>query len=182
MGEINLPQQLAKGFGVQRIKKSSTKVDLTPMVDLGFLLITFFMVSTAWTKPRVQPINLPADGSSTVLGKSAALTLIALEQNKVWYYSGDINSAIQEKQFGIVSINYGDEIGNLIRRKQVALDRNPLIKRGRDELTILIKPTKESTLQNLVSLFDEMKINSVDTYMLTEPDSSELRMARQHKN
>ena len=182
MGEINLPQQLAKGYGVKRLKKSSTKVDLTPMVDLGFLLITFFMVSTAWKKQRVQPINLPADGPSTILGKSAALTLIPLDHNRVWYYSGDTNSALVENQSGNISLTTGDEIGNLIRKKQLALDRNPLIRKGRHELYILIKPTEQSTLQNLVSLFDEMKINDVDNYMLTEPDSIELRIAPQHVN
>ena len=48
-----------KGGGKVRSKKSNAKVDLTAMVDLAFLLITFFMLTTSLSKPQSMDLGLP---------------------------------------------------------------------------------------------------------------------------
>lgn len=71
-----------------RSHKSSTKIDMTPMVDLGFLLITFFMLTTTLAKPVIMQLNMPEkDGElSSQVRCSESLTVVLDEQNKVFYY------------------------------------------------------------------------------------------------
>src|ERR1700722_11723857 len=100
MAEINISTQKSK-VGVKGAKKLSTKVDLTPMVDLGFLLITFFIVTTTWSQPNAMPLNMPTNGDSTNLAKSAALTIIATANDKIFYYNGDLDEATKNNNYGI---------------------------------------------------------------------------------
>src|SRR5207342_2642059 len=78
-----------KGPGVKRSKKLSTRVDLTPMVDLGFLLITFFIFTTTMSLPKSMKINLPADSSNPNLSpESGTITLIPSGNNHLFFYEG----------------------------------------------------------------------------------------------
>src|SRR5687768_12504833 len=72
--------------GVARMKKHSLKTDMTPMVDLGFLLIAFFIMTTELNKPVVTRLNMPHDGPSIPLAMSNALTVLLGDNNTVYYY------------------------------------------------------------------------------------------------
>src|SRR6267378_946675 len=79
-----------KGPGVKKSKKLSTRVDLTPMVDLGFLLITFFIFTTTMSKPRTMRLFLPKDSPNpNVVKKSAVLTILLGKNNLIYYYEED---------------------------------------------------------------------------------------------
>jgi biopolymer transport protein ExbD len=72
-------------------KKVSTKVDMTPMVDLAFLLVTFFMLTTTFSKPQTMEVNMPEKNQKDEKMKVAetrTTTLILSENNKIYYYSG----------------------------------------------------------------------------------------------
>src|SRR5580700_9358358 len=88
MGEISTPATARKSRGVRKSKKLSTRVDLTPMVDLGFLLITFFIYSTTLTRPTAMRLILPADGTPTNRGESSVITLLLGKNNSIYYYEG----------------------------------------------------------------------------------------------
>src|SRR5579863_9445408 len=130
MDQVNISPQKSK-TGVKRAKKRSTKVDLTPMVDLGFLLITFFIVTTTWSQPKSMPLIMPADGDSTNLAKSVALTLIATGNNKIFYYHGDLKEAMKTSNYGISNFSPISGIQEIVQEKQIELEKS--FKGGRKE-------------------------------------------------
>jgi len=178
MAEITSTASNGRRPGVRRTKKLSPRVDLTPMVDLGFLLITFFMVSTSWSKPKAAVVRMPADGKPMELGASAALTLVALAGDSIFYYNGELQQSLKEGSFGITGYRQQGGIGDIIRQKQLALDRS--CKGGRKEMMLMIKPAAASSYQDVVSLLDEALINDVKRYALIDLPSEELITIRSH--
>src|SRR6188508_1902508 len=84
--------------GKKRAKKMSTKIDMTPMVDLAFLLLTFFMLTTTFNKPQTMEINMPTNEKTpdpTELPASKALTVILGKNDKVYYYQGLNDGKVQ---------------------------------------------------------------------------------------
>lgn len=159
-----------KQAGVPRSKKLSTRVDLTPMVDLGFLLITFFIFTTTMSTPKAMDLYMPDDTkpvkSPTNVGETAALTILPVSGNKVFYYHGYLEGAMKTGAWGITSFSVKDGIGQVIRDKQQAMDR---FKPGfRKDLTLMVKPTAVATYEDIVSVLDEVAINLVDHYALMD--------------
>jgi hypothetical protein len=175
MAELTIQAGHTRRKGVRRSKKSSTRVDLTPMVDLGFLLITFFILTTTWSKPHATNLNMPAKGDSSSVGRESALTLVALGGNKVFYYHGDLGTALKEGRFGITGYNLNGGIGDIIREKQAAMDRS--YKGGRKEMMLLFKPTPEASYKNVIALLDEALINQVKRYAFEDLTPEEKRSA-----
>ncbi|MBS1665796.1 MAG: biopolymer transporter ExbD [Bacteroidetes bacterium] len=164
---------------LSRGKKLSTKVDLTPMVDLGFLLTTFFMVSTAWTKPKVTSLNMPADGDSTTLSEKVVLTLLAGSDNNIYYYPGHLDQSLKEGSGGITGYSIQNGIGEIIRQKQSWMDQ--YYKGGRKEMMVLIKASSDASYENLVSLLDEMLINQVGKYAIVDISEEEKNLLKEKK-
>ncbi|MES1224672.1 MAG: biopolymer transporter ExbD [Bacteroidota bacterium] len=158
--------------GVRRSKKLSTKVDLTPMVDLGFLLITFFVFTTSMSKPKAMKMILPAgDSSTTQTGESTTLTVIPVSNNKVFYYHGNLAGALASNTYGTTTFSISNGIGDIIRQKQIALSRNPKFKK--DDLMLIIKPSVNSSYQNVVNALDEVLINKLEHYAFVDLDPVE---------
>jgi biopolymer transport protein ExbD len=182
MAELNMQSHSRGKRGkARRAKKLSTRVDLTPMVVLGFLLITFFIVTTTWSKPKAMNFILPADGPPTLAPQSASLTIIPLEGDKVFYYHGDLQNAIQYHQYDTCNFSFDKGIGDIIRKKQFELDNNTTFKTGRKEMIVMIKPTAGSDFKNFVKIFDEMRINDVGRYALVEIDENEKKLLAEKK-
>jgi hypothetical protein len=104
-------------------------------------------------------------------GNTAALTLVALKDDQIFYYNGALDQSLKEGSFGITSYNQLNGIGDIIRRKQLAMDRS--YKGGRKEMMLLIKPSPESNYQNVVGLLDEALINDVKRYALVDLPTAE---------
>ncbi|HTI11705.1 MAG TPA: biopolymer transporter ExbD [Puia sp.] len=173
MAELTIQAGHTRKRGGRRSKKSSTRVDLTPMVDLGFLLITFFILTTTWSKPHATNLNMPAKGDSSAVGREAALTLVALGNDKIFYYHGDLGQALKEGRFGITGYNINGGIGDIIREKQAAMDRS--YNGGRKEMILLFKPTPEASYKNVISMLDEALINQVKRYAFEDLTPEEKR-------
>jgi biopolymer transport protein ExbD len=166
MAEITTQAGSNHKRGSRRSKKLSTRVDMTPMVDLGFLLITFFVLTTTWSKAHVTKLNMPADGPASTIGNSAALTVIPVAGNKLFYYHGELSEALRNGSYGTTGYGLNSGIGDIIREKQVAMDQS--YKGGRKELMLLIKPSPEASYGNVVRLLDETLINAVTRYALVD--------------
>lgn len=161
-----------KGPGVKKAKKLSTRVDLTPMVDLGFLLITFFIFTTTMSQPTAMKLFLPKDTDKpeeqNKLKESAALTVMPGKQNHVYYYEGLDPTKIQTSNFKAI--------------RDVILDK----KRRTDakDFMIIIKPTQDATYKNTVDLLDEMTIDGVKRYALVDitPDEYKIVVLTEQAN
>ncbi|MEA5458361.1 biopolymer transporter ExbD [Arcicella sp. LKC2W] len=165
MAEISQDGGGKKG-GKKRSKKASTKIDMTPMVDLGFLLITFFMLTTTLAKPVVMELNMP-DKTETEekspVKMSETLTVIP-DAEKVYYYQGlptDATTQLQKTDYSNKGI------------RTVLFD---LKKRIGDNFTIVIKASKGAKYKNMVDLLDECVITGNKRYAILEidPDSEAL--------
>jgi len=148
-----------KGPGVKKGKKLSTRVDLTPMVDLGFLLITFFIFTTTMSQPTAMRLFLPKDTDKpeeqNKLKASGALTLMLGNNDRVYYYEGEL--APDGSNFKGASYK---EIRDVIINKKKST--NP------KDFMVVIKPNKEASYKNVVDALDEMTINEVKRYAMVE--------------
>lgn len=165
-----------KGPGVKKGKKLSTRIDLTPMVDLGFLLITFFMFTTTLAKPKTMEINMPykdknlTEEEKNKLKASAAMTILLSKDHRIYYYEGIGDNPEQAPDLKVTGFKAKDGIRDALIAKKKLVDG--LKQSGalgpKDEMTVLIKPDSTSTYSDLVNMLDEMSINDVRTYAIID--------------
>ncbi len=162
-----------KGGKKVRSKKMSTRVDLTAMVDLGFLLITFFMLATTMNKPKTMEVNKPAkeeDKDKKVeppIKMSKTATLMLGARNKCYaYVSPDEIDASTE--ITLDSLDYSPTgLRKFIQRRQKEVQEQW---GDKDQLFVMIKPLPGSNVKNIVDVLDEMTINDVKRYAILEPN------------
>src|SRR5437588_12750358 len=77
---------------------SSLRIDMTPMVDLGFLLISFFIFTTTLSEKKAMSLIVPTDGNPMKLGSKNALTILLAKGNHVYAYQGMWNQAVQQNE------------------------------------------------------------------------------------
>ncbi len=171
MAELDTSGGGKKKGGKVRSKKQSTRVDLTAMVDLAFLLITFFMLTTTLAKPQAMDVAMP-DKSEKIdnleVADNRSMTILLGKDNKLIWFMGQIDAPLE----GPTVENYGK---NGVR--QILLEKVKKIpeltgdpKKG---LIVLIKPAETSKYLNLVDILDEMKITKVPSFAIvdiTDPD------------
>jgi biopolymer transport protein ExbD len=155
-----------KGPGVKKAKKMSTRVDMTPMVDLGFLLITFFIFTTTMSQPTAMNLFMPKDvdkpEEQNKVKESGAFTIMLGKEDVVYYYEGLDPTKIQTATFKTIR----DEI---IRKKQ---NTNP------EDLVVIIKPTVDATYKNTVDILDEMTINEIKRYAMVDISDTEYQLVK----
>jgi biopolymer transport protein ExbD len=158
-----------KGPGVKKSKKLSTRVDLTPMVDLGFLLITFFIFTTTMSQPTAMKLYLPKDADKpedqNKAKESGVITILLGKDDNVFYYEGQLdNSASNFKSTTF------KEIRNVILDKKA---RTP-----EKDLVVVLKPSEECTYRNVVDILDEMAINVCKRYALVDISPVEAQLVK----
>jgi len=197
-----------KGPGVKKAKKQSTRVDMTPMVDLGFLLITFFIYTTTMSTPNTTKLSMPKKEEDKTkemeVVKSGLLTILLGETN-VYYYEGELDATganfmtssfptpaspgirkvIQDKRAQVIAAHTHNEACKKIwekndERKDGALpDEQACLDR---DLVIVIKPDTKAKYGRAVDILDEMNINAVQRYAIidiTPQEQTVLELARQ---
>ncbi|MEO6541523.1 MAG: biopolymer transporter ExbD [Ferruginibacter sp.] len=141
-----------KGPGVKKSKKLSTRVDLTPMVDLGFLLLTFFVFTTTMAQSTAMPMNEPKDDPNQQLKvkNSGAMTILLGKGNQVYYYYGQLMPETISQDFK--STNFKGIRALILEKKK----STPI-----DDLMYIIKSDEKSTFKNAIDILDEMTISAV---------------------
>jgi biopolymer transport protein ExbD len=151
MAEINSSSSGGRGAGKTRRLRASTRIDMTPMVDLAFLLLTFFMLTTEFSKHYVMPLTVPAQpdnpGQVPLINGKRVLTVVLGPHDKVHWYMGEEGPA---------TVTSMRNIRNVLLEKRAQVD----------SLYVMIKPSAKSRYQNMVDVLDEMAITEIKHFSL----------------
>ncbi len=179
-------------------KKQSTRIDMTPMVDLGFLLLTFFILTTTFGKPQIMELNMPVpEQENADRTKFQDPMTILLDKGKMYYYmgvftpeappaltkvslnDGTLRSEVLEKnktvyqkvralQREFQKANYTGEELK-VKREELRTNTNEIKKdKSNKGLLVIIKPTADAEYKDVVVLLDEMNICNVVNYALVD--------------
>ena len=170
MAEVQVKDNSGNG-GKVRSKKQAPHVDLTPMVDLAFLLITFFMLVTTFNKPNVMDLGLPAKPKPdapkpppTEIDLSNSISLIIGKDNRIFYHQLD-QAGLNEQTLQETSFDREGITKVIEQAKAKAKDQT--------KFTVIIKPTDDAVYKNFVDILDEMAITKNEIYGITDVKSWE---------
>lgn len=192
MAEMQVEDKGKKGKKPKQ-KKHGTRVDLTPMVDLGFLLITFFMLTTSMLKPQTMEISVPSkdkvqEEDQNKVKASQAITILLGKENKLFYYFGTeeegVDPELTETDYSsegirkmLIQKNYdvmkqveelkGDKANKKVSEEDYTKKLSEY-KASKTAPIILIKASDESNYKNLVDVLDEMQICNIGRYAIVD--------------
>jgi biopolymer transport protein ExbD len=173
--------------GGKKAKKLSTRVDMTPMVDLGFLLITFFVFTATMSSPTTLDLNMPKDikkqEDQTEVKESSVLTIMLGKADQVYYYEGKLVVDATGNNFKQTTFKGIRDI--IVNKKKEVMDRyyqspnpeceakakaegKPVSNCADKDFVVIIKPSDDATYRNTVDILDEMTINQVRTYAMVK--------------
>ena len=164
-----LAQSSGKSGG-KHVKRIPVRVDLTAMVDLAFLLITFFMLTTSFQKPRKMEVVMPAAGPPGAVSDKTTMTICLGAKNQAVYYLGMAGKPLTTPKL----TGYG--IG--IRTAIVEMSKQVLASTGKS-MMILIKPAEHSVYENLVDALDEINITKVPSYAIATISAKDIDMLKE---
>lgn len=169
-----------------RPERKILRVDFTPMVDMNLLLITFFMFCTTLSILQIMDVAMPTDKGEQAVPDSKSVTVILGENDKVYYYEGlanyeDYTSLKETNTLGLRNMLLTRNNANMSKIKELRQKRykkqitekefkemSSNVKKSKDGLIVLIKPTEKSNYKNLVDALDEMQICGVGKYTIVD--------------
>jgi len=182
-----------KGPCVKKAKKLNTRVDMTPMVDLAFLLITFFIFTATMNNPTTMDLNMPKDTDKkdelTKTKQSGALTLMLGKDNHIFYYEGELlpdgsnfKTASYSQVRDIIIKKKREVEASYVRDPACEAEKQnagkPISLCKQKDFFVMIKPTDESSYKNAVDILDEMTINKVERYALVKVADTEMDLIK----
>ena len=166
-----------KKHGKKRAKKSSTRIDMTPLVDLGFLLLTFFILTTTFNKPQAMQLTMPKNikdpselENSSKVDDDHTINILLTKNNTVYWYFGiaDPNKGALP---ALNKVSYGP---NGLRK--ILIDENNKRHRTYDEIEKLKKMVaegkmpKDSLSKKKIAFLDDPKRKASILTVLLKPD------------
>ncbi len=142
--------------GGKRSTRKNTKVDLTPMVDLGFLLITFFVFTTTMSMTNAMGMVTPKEDTivETPIAESTVITVLPAANNNLYYYEGKESSNLKMTDYSATGI------------RKILVDKKKRVEANGKDAILIIKPSKFSNFKNVVNIIDESKICIYKRYFL----------------
>lgn len=186
----------------KRAKKHSARIDMTPMVDLGFLLLTFFVLTTQFSKPKTMEITMPVIPKDTTkrmqVEDQTALTLLLTEnQNDIYYYYGKFKneaSIIKTTDFskdGIrkLLMEKNKDIYEKVKKLKEDYSRGAMhdttyknkmveIQGDKEATFVIIKAEEKAKYKSIIDIFDELKISEVDKKALVDISPAEVQLLK----
>ena len=166
MAELNQDSGKQGKGGKVRAKKNGGKVDLTAMVDLAFLLITFFMLTTSLNKPQAMDVAMPDKNVETDrkdevdIDERRSVTLELGSDNKMVWYQGVVTNPLQ----GPTVVDYGkDGLRAVLLQVKAQVPQQT----GGKDVIVVIRPSEKSVTRNIIDALDEMKIADIKRYMIS---------------
>jgi biopolymer transport protein ExbD len=170
MAELN--QSSAKPGNRRSTRGAPPRVDLTAMVDLAFLLITFFMLTTSLAKPRSMPIVMPSDGPAGPVGESSTMSICLGKNNQALYYLG-----MPDKPLTTPKLTGYNSTG--IRAAIIEMSKH-IAETSHNTMMVVIKPSQHSVYDNLVNVLDEINITKVPSYAIAKITSKDVELLKQN--
>jgi biopolymer transport protein ExbD len=183
----------------KRAKKQSTRVDMTPMVDLAFLLLTFFVLTSTFSKPKSMELTFPVPPTDITQQPPIknGITLLLTGEDRIFYYEGEFKPKESPEATALAELNFSqqslhkflaeknkwaqDEISKLdnqLRANQLADTTHKRmvreIKSNKIAPTILVKTDDKATYRNVIDVIDELNINLIGKYVVVDILKSEL--------
>lgn len=177
-------------------KKGSTHIDMTPMVDLAFLLLTFFMLTTTFSKPKTMEVNMPVKSEKPEdqqkVAESQTITILLGGNDKIVWYTGienptpmitnlsatGLRKTLIQKNSKVYS--QATVLRDSLSRGYIKMDefkkRLSVIKQDKLGLIVLIKAMENSTYENLVDVLDEMAVCHIGRYAIVDITPVEIEM------
>lgn len=158
MAEIT-PTNCKINIHSKRMRKKSTQVNLTAMVDLGFLLITFFVFNSTMSQAKAMNLNIPNDKTSTFdpVCETCAITVVLGKENSLYYYEGmDADARYKSTDYSAAGNR------NILMQKK----KKVLALRYKDDCILIIKPSRNATFKNLIDMIDEAGISCIKRYYI----------------
>ena len=176
--------------GKKRAKKGSTRVDMTPLVDLAFLLLTFFVLTSTFSKPKIMSLVYPAKPKEDIKVEEQkinnAITFL-ISENKIFYYKGEFYdpenakgkpaTQLEETSFGPKGVrmllsDLNKSVLNGKKKLKAKLDSKLIktdeylsgirdLKRADEALKVLIKTDDKAITKNFIDLVDELRIHEI---------------------
>jgi len=156
-----------KKGGKVRAKRSSTRIDMTPMVDLAFLLLTFFVMTTTLNKPQTMEITMPEKpkpgDEMPEINEKNVLTLVLGENDKIYWYMGITDPKVEVSNFSATGIR------KILLGKKAELPK----------LVVLIKAMDEAKYKNMVDIMDEMNISTMQRFALVDITPTDVQLVKE---
>jgi biopolymer transport protein ExbD len=159
----------------KRVNKKSTRVDLTPMVDLGFLLLTFFVFTTALSTPLAMNFVMPDDKIDSIndaVCESCVLTVLLDKGNRIKYYEGALENNPPVKETGFAP----EEIRSVLMQKKAGVEK---VRGNSDKFILIIKASAASNFKNFVDITDEVTICQIKKYYVDELNNEDKKILKQ---
>ncbi len=165
MAEVQVKESGGKG-GKVRSKKGGGKPDMTPMVDLGFLLLTFFIFTTTFSKPNMMKLNMPDKSDEDVIDQkkdevklSNTITIVMGKDDRIFWYQQALADVtvddLNETDYSASGIR-----AEINKKRAAAIDTS--------KFTVVIKPSNEATFENTVDILDEMEITGNKRFAIVD--------------
>jgi biopolymer transport protein ExbD len=181
--------------GKKRAKKQSTRIDMTPMVDLAFLLLTFFVLTATFSKPKSMELTFPAPPppDQEVVEVKKGITFLLTKDDRIFYYEGQFRAADDDKgkKTEVSELNFSKESlrkfllekNKEMQDKIKALDAKHKnkqledstfkrlvkeVKADKESYTYLIKTDDKATYKNVIDVIDELNVNVVGKYVMVD--------------